>query len=202
MDRIVLLSGITLAAMASPGPDMFLIMRHSLKQGRSAGIATVLGICAGLSIHLTLALMGLSWLITQNIYIYSALKYLGAAYLAYLGFQALRSKGPADVNSENSEGGKSNGFIDGFFTNLLNPKVTIFVFAIFTQFVFLSDPLSMRLVFGVTILLTSFLGWSSFVFLLQGNTVRQYIKRFGQILDRIFGGIMLAIAFRVAFTRD
>jgi threonine/homoserine/homoserine lactone efflux protein len=86
--------------------------------------------------------------------------------------------------------------------NLLNPKVTIFIFSIFTQFIGQEDTVYGRLGYGLVIILTSLLGWSLFIFIVQSRLVRGGLQRFSGAIDKLFGGLMVAFGLRVAFIRD
>ena len=204
MFDLLLLSGITLAAMSSPGPDMFLLARNGLIHGKTVGLATVFGICAGLAIHVGLSVVGLAWLITNNIYIYEIVRLLGAGYLIYIGINALRSKGISnfDIGNGGQEKAISDGLRDGFLCNLLNPKVTIFIFSVFTQFIGPGDSFLYKAACGGVIVSTAFLGWSIFIVIVQSNAFRKKIESFGALLDRVFGGLMIAIGLRMALIRD
>ncbi|APG25163.1 MAG: LysE family translocator [Syntrophotalea acetylenica] len=204
MESYILLSGITLVAMASPGPDMLLLMRNGLTGGRAAGFATVLGICAGLLVHVSLSVAGLAWLITRNVYIHDAVRLLGAAYLLFIGIRALRFRGALNLENLAFQNRRSacQGLRDGFLCNLLNPKVTIYIFSIFTQFIAPGDSLWVKTGYGMTIVLTSLCGWSLFILLVQHRFVRLGLARFNTLINRIFGGVMIALGLRIALVRD
>lgn len=125
-----------LALTATPGPDMLLIASRSLSQGRASGFATLAGIQAGTYCHALAAALGLSQLFLVVPVAYDVVRYAGAAYLLYLAWQTLRSAGPV--------AGPTNGtrryplatvFRQGLLTNLLNPKMALFVLALFPQFI-------------------------------------------------------------------
>jgi len=204
MEKFALLSGITLIAMASPGPDMLLLMRNGLTGGRAAGFATVLGICAGLLVHVSLSVAGLAWLITRNVYIHDAVRLLGAMYLIYIGIRSLRCRGSLELSPLPVAAGRTGrqGLRDGFLCNLLNPKVTLYIFSVFTQFIAPSDSLWRKGGFGLVIVLTSLLGWSLFVLLVQNGLVRRALARGHLLLERLFGSLMVALGLRIALLRD
>jgi threonine/homoserine/homoserine lactone efflux protein len=204
MESYILLSGITLVAMASPGPDMLLLMRNGLTGGRAAGFATVLGICAGLLVHVSLSVAGLAWLITRNVYIHDAVRLLGAAYLLFIGIRALRFRGALNLENLAFQNRRSacQGLRDGFLCNLLNPKVTIYIFSIFTQFIAPGDSFWVKTGYGMTIVLTSLCGWSLFILLVQHRFVRLGLARFNTLINRIFGSVMIALGLRIALVRD
>jgi threonine/homoserine/homoserine lactone efflux protein len=129
----------------TPGPDVFFQITQALKGGLRAGIAAMLGICAGCLVHVAAASLGVSALIAVSSTEFTLLKWLGAAYLVYVGVQMLLAK-PAQ-NAMNSEAlcaysmpasslkYLKNIFIQGFWTNALNPKVALFFLAFLPQFI-------------------------------------------------------------------
>jgi threonine/homoserine/homoserine lactone efflux protein len=204
MEKYALLSGITLVAMASPGPDMLLLIRNGLTCGRRVGFATVLGICGGLLVHVSLSVAGLAWLITRNVYIYDTVRLLGAGYLLFIGIKALKFRGSLNLDVFDSSQQRSGwqGLRDGFFCNLLNPKVTIYIFSIFTQFIMPCDSTWAKTGYGLVIVLTSLCGWSLFILLVQQSFIRQGLARFNTLINRLFGGVMIALGLRIALVRD
>lgn len=122
------------AIVVSPGPDTFLILRSALS-GRAAGYAAVLGVQLGLLVHTVFAVFGLSLLIANSPRLFDALAVIGAAYLAYLGIQGLRSGGPMAVDGSPAGAKPLQALRDAMLTNLLNPKVLILFLALYPNFV-------------------------------------------------------------------
>lgn len=121
---------------ATPGPDMLLIASRSASQGRAAGFATLAGIQAGTYCHALAAAFGLSQLFLIVPVAYDAVRYAGAAYLLYLAWATVRS-GVVTAAPEAGATRPAAGtmFRQGLLTNLLNPKMALFVLALFPQFV-------------------------------------------------------------------
>jgi threonine/homoserine/homoserine lactone efflux protein len=127
------------------GPDVFFQITQALKGGLRAGIAAMLGICAGCLVHVVAASLGVSALIAASSTAFTVLKWVGAAYLVYVGIQMLRTQPMPDaMNSEalcadsmtaNSPKHLRDIFIRGFWTNALNPKVALFFLAFLPQFI-------------------------------------------------------------------
>jgi threonine/homoserine/homoserine lactone efflux protein len=125
-----------LALTATPGPDMLLIASRSASQGRASGFATLAGIQLGTYCHAAAAAFGLSQLFLMVPLAYDIVRYAGAAYLLYLAWKTFRSTGtvlaPTDELRRLSI---AVVFRQGLLTNLLNPKMALFVLALFPQFV-------------------------------------------------------------------
>jgi threonine/homoserine/homoserine lactone efflux protein len=125
----------TLALNLTPGPDMLYTATRSLGQGRKAGIASALGIGTGTIVHIVAATFGLSAILSYSAFTFMAIKYLGAAYLIYLGIKTLRSKAQLHLGTDVSKDSTSRIFWQGVITNVLNPKVALFFLSFLPQFV-------------------------------------------------------------------
>jgi threonine/homoserine/homoserine lactone efflux protein len=136
---LVLFLAAALALLIVPGPAVLNIVACSLTRGRRAGIACVLGTEAATLIHTTAAALGLSALLMSSALAFSTVKYLGAAYLVYLGLRALlaREQRSTAPRMDHAPLGFPRLFAQGFLVNLLNPKTALFFLAFLPQF---ADP--------------------------------------------------------------
>jgi RhtB (resistance to homoserine/threonine) family protein len=128
---LVAITTFTLAAtfiVLLPGPDTLVVMRNLIRGGRATAIRTVLGILCGLVIWISVAVAGLTAVLSASENAYLALRIVGAAYLVWLGVQSFRSRGSmADLGEESSRRSLlGTGFVAGLLTDLLNPKVGVF----------------------------------------------------------------------------
>jgi threonine/homoserine/homoserine lactone efflux protein len=134
-----LLFFVTTAAilLVIPGPAVLYIVGRSIGQGRNAGLVSALGIGVGTLIHTAAAAVGLSALLVSSATAFSVVKYLGAAYLVYLGAQRLRSKEPLATTSDTvaPRVTLARVFSQGIVVNVLNPKTALFFFAFLPQFI-------------------------------------------------------------------
>ncbi|NMH66972.1 LysE family translocator [Shewanella salipaludis] len=125
----------------TPGPDSLLIMARSASQGWRAGSAAALGIGAGTCIHILAAALGLSAILATSTWAFTLVKFIGAAYLLYVGVTLLLSKrkpgsaGAAEAPVHLLALSYRRIFVQGFFTNVLNPKVALFFLAFVPQFI-------------------------------------------------------------------
>ena len=200
---LILFAAACLALTATPGPDMLLIASRSISQGRASGFATLAGIQVGTYCHALAAALGLSQLFLAVPLAYDVVRYAGAAYLVYLAWQTFRSAGtvlaPTAGLRRYSIG---TVFRQGLLTNLLNPKMALFVLALFPQFVspgagsiavqimLLATLLNLigLVVNGIVILTASRLG--------RAFSVRSRWRRAPQFL---LGTVFVALAARLAF---
>lgn len=133
-DPAVLLSFIAagIVIIIAPGPAQALVLSRTIGSGRKAGILTVLGVNSAMIVQAPAAALGLSAILATSSLLYSIIKYLGAAYLIYLGIQSLLSKN-AQIEEVQSSG--SQFFTKAFITGALNPKVTLFFLAFVPHFI-------------------------------------------------------------------
>ena len=124
-----------LALLLMPGPAVLYIVARSIDQGRTAGLVSVLGIGLGSMVHVTAAALGLSSLLVSSATAYSVVKYLGAAYLIYLGVRRLMAGDPILEATGASDRSLRRVFTQGVWVNILNPKTALFFFAFLPQFV-------------------------------------------------------------------
>lgn len=133
---LMLFAAAALVLTATPGPDMLLIASRSISQGRAAGFLTYGGIAAGTYCHALAAALGLSRLLLTIPVAYEAVRWAGCAYLLYLAYKTFRAQAAAfEPVSACRQLSGSRIFAAGLATNLLNPKMALFVLALFPQFV-------------------------------------------------------------------
>ena len=126
----------------TPGPDTLYILGRSSSQGWRAGAVAAFGIGAGALVHICAAALGLSAILAASATAFSVVRYLGAAYLLYVGVALIHSSAdtPAAGNTEARSVPLRNIFLQGFLTNVLNPKVALFFLAFLPQFVAAGAP--------------------------------------------------------------
>ena len=133
---LLLFATACLALTATPGPDMLLIASRSASQGKAAGFATLAGIQVGTYCHALAAAFGLSQLFLLVPLAYYIVRYAGAAYLLYLAWKTVSAGEPAAApQADAMRRTAGTMFWEGLITNLLNPKMVLFVLALFPQFV-------------------------------------------------------------------
>jgi threonine/homoserine/homoserine lactone efflux protein len=121
--------------LAIPGPAVFYILGRSIGHGRDAGLISALGIGVGTLIHTAAAAAGLSALLVSSATAFRVVKYLGAAYLIYLGVQKLRHDESFDASADAPRTTLTRVFAQGIVVNVLNPKTALFFFAFLPQFI-------------------------------------------------------------------
>lgn len=199
----LLLVGLFSVAVMAPGPDFVMAIRNSVVYSRRTGLYTALGFGAGVAIHVLYTAFGLAAIIAQSVIIFSIIKYCGAAYLIWMGFKALRSKGfdmQKGASGEKAEKDLTRraAFLSGFWTNVLNPKASLFFLALFSQFFGADTPLWVMGIYGLTtvIMVT---GWFSIVTLFLTNWhIRAVFLKATKWIDRIAGVLFILMGLRLA----
>ena len=189
----------------TPGPDTFYILGRSMAQGRSAGIASVLGISTGSLIHTFAAALGLSALLAASASAFLAIKFAGAAYLVYLGFRMLFARASAATIPKSFS---TSGFLvvyrQGLLTNILNPKVALFFLAFVPQFIAAgsSSKFAAFLVLGACFTITGTL-WCLCLAWFSALLVDRLRRRTAlvQVLNRTAGALFVFLGLRLAASK-
>ena len=192
----------------TPGLDTVLVLNRSLLKGRSAGLWSTLGICAGVLVHTVFAAFGLSLLISQSETLFSAVKYAGTAYLLYIGVTKLLARDTgADASAASVTRFAESRYyylLSGLTTNLLNPKVILFFLAFFPQFVARShiDSPVPFLILGGTYAAVG-LVWFAVISLFASSLSRFLLhnRSFKIWMDRISGAVFILMGVKIALTR-
>lgn len=192
----------SLVLTATPGPDMLLIASRSVSQGRSAGFLTYAGIAVGTYCHAVAAGLGLSRLFLTVPIAYEIVRWAGCIYLLYLALKTIRAEGSAF--SPSSALKRLSGkriFTEGLATNLLNPKMALFVLALFPQFV---DPAGGSLLLQMVLLATVLNGVGFVVngtVVLLGSHIRGRLsarRRFPRLPQYLLATVFAGLACRLA----
>lgn len=175
MELETLIAFITVSALLTimPGPDNIYVLVQSITNGKKYGVVTTLGLATGIIIHTSLIAFGVSELLKKSTTIFFIIKLLGALYLFYLAFKVYKSS--AKIDLENSNASKKSLFAlfkQGFFMNILNPKVTIFFLAFFPGFINNSLPNIKQQIFvlGFIFMILTIVIFSSIAFLASKMT--------------------------------
>jgi threonine/homoserine/homoserine lactone efflux protein len=203
---LFIVSGLLLNIM--PGPDSLLIMARSATQGWRAGSAAALGIGAGTMVHVLAAAIGLSALLATSATAFTVVKWVGAAYIVYVGIALLRSK-PAKADAKTAAPAPAplpyrKIFFQGFLTNVLNPKVAIFFLAFVPQFIAADAP-SKALAFialGCIFNVNGMLWCHALALFTAFASARLQLKpRVTAWLNRVTGGLFLALGLKLALSK-
>jgi RhtB (resistance to homoserine/threonine) family protein len=190
----------------TPGADAIYILSRSIAQGKKAGMASVLGVSTGGLVHTLLAALGLSIILAKSAVAFNIVKYVGVAYLVYLGIKMLVDKNNLFENKQTAFDYKSLWKIyrQGVFTNVLNPKVALFFLSFLPQFInpeHVTGPVPFLLL-GFTFMTTGtlwclFLAWSAS---LITNTLRKN-DRISKFLQKASGVVFIGLGLNILLDR-
>lgn len=191
-----------LALNLSPGPDLIFILSRTLASGRRVGLASACGVCSGALVHVAAAALGISTLLATSALAFSLVKYVGAAYLLYLGIQTLRSSaaGVAFDLEKVPRMGAWQAYRQGVLVDILNPKVAIFFMAFLPQFVRPEQGTvaGQILLLGVLVVLVAIVVESSLVLLAaRTSSALRNNPRVGRWLDRLLGSVLIGLGVRL-----
>jgi len=186
----------------SPGPDFIMAVRNSLVSRRS-GIFTSIGLGFGIMVHVSYCLLGVGFIVSQSILLFNFLKIFAALYLIYIGWKSWNSgvSESKDIEKQKVKLSNLESLRIGFLTNVFNPKVTLFFLGLFTIGVQPGTPLFPQIIFGLVVSFGT-MAWFSLValFFSTGRVQRIYHKS-QKVINRIFGGLLIALGIRIAMVQ-
>jgi len=204
INTLLLFSVAALALTMTPGPDMLLIATRSAAQGRAAGLATWAGIAAGTYAHALAAAFGLSQLFLAVPVAYDAVRFIGAAYLLYLAWVTYTANSVLETGNIPKKHSDSFAamFRQGFLTNILNPKVALFVLALFPQFVDLAaGSVALQIMIFATLInaIGFFVNGTVILMASAATTLMAGSHSVKKLLHNVLACVFLGLALRLVF---
>ncbi|WP_289162789.1 LysE family transporter [uncultured Parasutterella sp.] len=204
LPALLTIAGVHLIALASPGPDVFIVMQTAASRSRREAFCCVLGISLGVAFWVTLALLGLQWLFDTFIWLHKIVMGLGGMYLLWMSFNILRhalSRSQAAENVESEvQSSAAKAFITGLCTNLANAKAIVYFSVVFAPFITPDMSGGYSAVIGILVVLETFL-WFSFVALLLGMPKpKQIYRSAGRWIDGVCGVIFGAFGAALLYS--
>jgi threonine/homoserine/homoserine lactone efflux protein len=200
-EKVVTIFWLGFALAASPGPDFFLMVNHTLLHGRKIGYVTLLGNRLSLLCHMTFAIFGLSQILEHSASAIMTVRILGASYLIFLGLKNLLGKLKGKKNVTLSQTTNTinayQAFQRGFLNNLLNPKVSLFFLSIFPQFTTAKQLATSPLEIAVTFFVGNSLWYAPILYVIGVRIIRNYVQRIQKGLDIAFGAIYIGYGFKI-----
>ena len=188
----------------TPGPDNLFVLAQAAQQGKLAGIVVTVGLCTGLLVHTAAVALGVAAIFQASAVAFSLLKYIGAAYLLYLAYGAFVAGAERDGEQQTPKLNFGRLYGRGIIMNVTNPKVSLFFLAFLPQF---TDPtfgplVPQILLLGLLFILSTILIFGG-ISLLAGG-VGSYFRKSARaqvMLNRIAGGVFVALAIKLALVR-
>lgn len=185
-------AAICLIGAMSPGPSMALIIRNSIKYGRISGILFSLGHAIGIGIYATVSVLGLQFILINNLFLFNAIQFCGSVFLLILGILFLRDT--AHNLSLENEQKNVNSFMQGFAISILNPKILIWFAAIFSQFIEISSTNFVKLVMVLIASSIDGLWYIILTIVVTGFGLKQFLEHNTNIIQKISGVILISIS--------
>lgn len=205
LSEFAALMAVFAVVIVAPGADFALVVRQSVVHGRRAALVTSLGIGASLLFHISYTLLGIGLIVSQSLALFALIKWLGVAYLVYLGVKSFFEK-PLEIDEgELAAGAQSRRplslpacFGMGFLTNALNPKPVLFFLSLFTALVSHETPAAVSFLYGIG-MATALVAWFAGVTLFFTNpVVRARFKACGRWFNRVTGATFVLLGLRLA----
>jgi RhtB (resistance to homoserine/threonine) family protein len=196
---------IALLGAISPGPDFAVVIKNALQDSRRAGYFTALGIASGLAVHVTYCLLGIGLLIKNSPFLFHFIQYIGAAYLIYLGLKAIASKMTTSENTAQSPAvsllsGRA-AFLQGFLTNLLNPKCIIFILSVFTLVVNIHTPPWAQIIYGLELVLIAAAWFLSLTAMITHPRLKIRLQKIQPFVVKGLGVFLILLGLHIFFIK-
>ena len=185
----------TLGAM-SPGPSLAVVLRHTLGGGRLHGCVAALAHSVGIGIYAFLAISGLGLLITASPVVFAAFQWAGAAYLLWLGYKGLTAKPPEAIEDAPTHT-TGSALRDGFLIAFLNPKIAVFLVALFSQVVGAETTWWERALYAGTAWVIDMLWYLLVAWLFSSPRWLEKLREKAVWFERAFGVILIGLAARL-----
>jgi threonine/homoserine/homoserine lactone efflux protein len=195
MELLLTIALIHLIACLSPGPDIFLVVLNSLRDGWRAGAATTAGILTGVCLHVTLGITGISLILTRGAAVQHGVALAGASWLVYLGANSWRSAppGPGNVPAATRRPARRGPWLQGLLVNLLNPKAMLFFLSLFSVLLGPEVPLRMKVAAGLTMIAVQAAAFTAVALLVDRPGFKARWAHLQGWLERAIGAILIAL---------
>ncbi|MCL1049182.1 LysE family transporter [Shewanella abyssi] len=188
-------------ALASPGPDFALVLKLSTQENRTVALASALGISVAILGHTLLSLTGLSFIIHSSEQLFMLVQLAGASYLAWMGIGAMRAalahwRDPVALDKMQKSEGLSikNGFLQGLYTNLLNPKALVFFITLFSTLITPQVSLMTKSTAAVLLFTLSLIWFSFIAMVLTKPKVQIKLKKASPVINLITGLVFISVS--------
>ncbi|WP_299805964.1 LysE family transporter [uncultured Shewanella sp.] len=204
LQLLLSLSIIHLVALASPGPDFALVVRLATQESRAAAVASALGIAVAILGHTLLSLTGVSLIIQSSDKLFSIVQLVGASYLAWMGLGAIIAawqhwKDPVALEKSATSKGISNfkGFMQGLYTNILNPKALVFFITLFSTLITPEISLATKSAAAALLFGLSFFWFSFIAVVLSKPKIQLKMKRASPVINLLTGLVFVSVALMI-----
>ncbi len=201
ISELLLVASIHLLAVMSPGPDFVVVSNTSLTRGRKMGIISAIGVALGIGVHVLYSLIGISALVATSRGLYMTILVAGSLYLIYSGITLWRHKavGFETTVRKSTRLSSRQIFIQGFVTNILNPKAALFFLAIFTQVIGVTTPLWLKVLYGIEMVLATAVWFSIVAWSFGGGRIQGFVYSRQEIINKVTGVLLVLLGVKILF---
>jgi threonine/homoserine/homoserine lactone efflux protein len=196
--QVLAFCGVALVVGLTPGPDIALVLRNTMRGGRADGFRTIGGIMVGLVGWALATALGVAAVLAASATVFTVLKVAGGIYLVYLGIQSFRSL-RRGVEPEARPARRGSPFRQGLVTNLLNPKLAVFFTTLLPQFISAEDPYVAKAILLAVLFTTLGLGCLSLYAFVADALANS--RRFRTTLEAITGVVLVVLGLRLVVDR-
>jgi threonine/homoserine/homoserine lactone efflux protein len=197
--QVLAFAGVALVLSVTPGPDMALVLRNSLRGGRPAAFRTILGVGVGLLGWAAATALGVAAVLAASSTVFTVLKIVGGAYLVLLGIQTLLALRRGEPRAVAATGPTGSPFRQGLVTNLLNPKLAVFFTTLLPQFISEGDPVFAKSMLLAGVFVAIGMTWLVVYAYAVGTVARS--PRFRRVVEAVSGAVLVALGARLAIDR-
>ena len=192
------LLAICLLGAMSPGPSLVMVTKHSLAGGKANGLAAAWAHAFGIGVYAFISMVGLAVIFHQLPWLYQIISYAGAAYLIYLGVNAIRSKGGIAAKLEAGQTMPIwQSAKEGLLISLLSPKIALFFAALFSPFVASVHSLDGKMLMVMTPFIIDGLWYTLITLMLSNQRLLNGLRKKAVLIDRLSGLILVALAGKI-----
>ena len=188
---LIVLSFVCAMGAVSPGPSLAVVIRNTISGGRFQGVMTGIGHGIGIGIYAFMAVMGLSSLLINNENIFKTFQLAGAFILLWIAYKMIINK-PSEVSNEKLI--RKKGFIEGFMIAFLNPKILVFLVAVFSQFINSDINILERAIIAIMASVIDMVWYVLVALLLAGTSLIDNFRSNAVLIDRSIGAILILIS--------
>ena len=191
-------------AVMSPGPDFAVVTKNSLVHSRKSGLFSAMGVGLGILVHITYSIIGVALIISKTPILLTVIKYVGACYIAYLGYLSLSDKYHAAKNARHEAGNdvsRGQALKMGFITNITNPNATLFFLSIFTTLISAHTPAFIKTLYGLEMSLATFLWFALVALVFSHRILKNRISGVQFYIEKIMGVVLLLLALKIFLNR-
>ncbi|MGS0675880.1 LysE family translocator [Shewanella sp. 125m-1] len=204
LQLLISLSFIHLIALASPGPDFALVVRLATQESRAAAVASALGIAVAILGHTLLSLTGVSLIIQSSALLFTLVQLAGASYLAWMGMGAIKAawlhwKDPVSIETATQGRGITpyKGFMQGLYTNILNPKALVFFITLFSTLITPQVSFATKSMAALLLFSLSFIWFSLIAVVLSKLTIQLKMKQASPLINLVTGLVFIGVALMI-----